>query len=83
MLPIAQSSRRGMRTTIWGQVRPGAGPKLYLLQRLALGRWVPVGRPRFTNARGTYTRVVRAGRGTRFRTAWVAGKRLSRPIAVR
>jgi Glycosyl hydrolases family 39 len=84
MLPIAQAGRRGLRTTIWGQIRPGDGPKQYLLQRLAQGRWAPVGRPALTNARGAYTRVVRAGTGARFRTVWLAEKkRFSRPIAVR
>jgi hypothetical protein len=84
MLPIAQSSRRGMRTTIWGQIRPGDGPKQYLLQRLTRGRWVGVGRSAFTNGRGSYTRVVQARKGTRFRVVWLGEtKKYSRPIAVR
>jgi hypothetical protein len=66
-LPIAQAGRRGLRTTIWGQVRPGKGRRWYRLQRLAHGRWHSVGPPSLTNARGSYTRVVRAGRGASFR----------------
>ena len=66
-LPIVQAARRGLRTTIWGQVRPGAGPRWYQLQRLAHGRWAPVGLTSLTSPGGFYTRVVGARRGTRFR----------------
>jgi hypothetical protein len=31
MLPITQAGRRGLRTTIWGQVRPGSGRRPYRL----------------------------------------------------
>jgi hypothetical protein len=66
-LPIVQAARQGLRTTIWGQVRPGSGLRWYRLQRLARGRWASVGPLSPTNAGGSYTRVVRAERGTRFR----------------
>jgi hypothetical protein len=66
-LPIAQAARRGLTTTIWGQIRPGTGQRWYLLQRYALGGWVSVGRLSETTPGGYYTRVVRASRGTRFR----------------
>jgi polysaccharide biosynthesis protein PslG len=81
-LPIAQAGRRGLRTTIWGQVRPGFGRRPYRLQRFAFGRWVSVGRVTFTNARGSYTRVVRAGRGVRLRIVAPALKATSRSITV-
>ena len=81
-LPIAQAGRKGLRTTIWGQVRPGFGKRLYRLQRLARGRWAPVGHPTLTNIRGSYTRVVRAAKGTRFRTVWLATGAASRAIVV-
>jgi hypothetical protein len=68
-LPIVQAARRGLRTTIWGQVRPGSGRRRYQLQRLAYGRWVAVGLPTLTSPGGFYTRVVWARRGTRFRIA--------------
>jgi hypothetical protein len=82
MLPIAQQARKGLRTTIWGQVRPGFGKRLYRLQRLANGRWVSVGHPVLTNIRGSYTRVVRAAKGTRFRVLWLTNGTASRAIVV-
>ena len=82
MLPIAQQARKGLRTTIWGQVRPGFGKRLYRLQRLANGRWVSVGHPALTNIRGSYLRVVRAGKGTRFRVLWLTTGAASRAIVV-
>jgi polysaccharide biosynthesis protein PslG len=83
MLPIAQSGRRGHRTTIWGQVRPSTGRRPYQLQRLVHGRWAHVGVPALTDARGSYTRVVWAARGTRFRTVWLGTMTSSRPIVIR
>ena len=81
-LPIAQASRRGLRTTIWGQVRPGTGGRQYLLERFVRGRWVASGRPALTDAHGSYTRVVYARKGTRFRIAWLPSDTVSRPIVV-
>ena len=81
-LPITQAARKGLRTTIWGQVRPGFGKRLYRLQRLAHGRYVSVGHPALTNIRGSYTRVVRATKGTRFRVLWLSTGETSRPIVV-
>jgi hypothetical protein len=54
-----------------------------VLQRLALGRWFPVGRPGLTDSRGAYTRVVNAVKGTRFRLVWQPTKTSSRPIVIR
>jgi hypothetical protein len=82
MLPIAQAARTGLRTTIWGQVRAGFGKRAYRLQRLAGGRWVNVGAPSLTNLRGSYTRVVRAAKGTRFRVLWLPSRAASRSIVV-
>jgi hypothetical protein len=82
MLPIAQAGRTGVRTTIWGQVRSGFGKRAYRLQRLAGGRWVNVGAPARTNQRGSYTRVVRATTGTRFRVLWLPNRTASRTIVV-
>jgi len=67
MLPIVQSGRRGARTTIWGQVRPGEARRWYRLQRFSRGGWVSVGHPARTNVFGSYTCVLRAPRGTRLR----------------
>jgi hypothetical protein len=83
MLPIAQAARRGSRTTIWGQVRPGAGRRQYRLQQLAHGYWRSVGGTQLTNASGSYTRVVRAGRGARFRIVAPAADATSRTITIR
>jgi hypothetical protein len=82
MLPIAQAARKGPRTTVWGQVRPGFGKRLYRLQRLAHGRWVSVGHPTLTNIRGSYTRTLRAPKGTRLRVLWLATGAMSRTIVV-
>ena len=67
MLPLAQVSRRGPVTTVWGQVRPGKGLRWYRLQRYFSGRWVAVGPWTTTNARGSFIRRLRVGRGTRLR----------------
>jgi hypothetical protein len=89
MLPIVQSGRRGLRTTVWGQVRPGKGRRWYRLQRLAGRRWVSIGHPTRTNVFGSYTRVIRAATGTRLRILYYpagAASRArvsSRPIVVR
>jgi len=66
-LPLAQVSRRGLRTTVWGQVRPGRGRRWYRLQRYFFGRWVSIGPYSLTAASGSYRRVVRVARGTRLR----------------
>ena len=88
MLPIVQSGRRGFRTTIWGQVRPGRGRRWYRLQRLSHGRWVSIGHPVRTNVFGSYTRVIRAPKGTRLRILYYPARVgfrehvSSRPIVV-
>jgi hypothetical protein len=66
--PLTQSSRRGTRTVLWGQVKPRAGRQPYRLRQLRGGRWVWIGGTRWTNARGVFVRTVRAGRGARFQT---------------
>ena len=62
-LPLAQVSRSGARTVIWGQVRPGSGARPYVLQRFAAGRWVALGGTARTSASGTFTRTVTLPRG--------------------
>jgi hypothetical protein len=81
-LPIAQAARRGLRTTIWGQVRPGSGRRWYRLQRLVNRRWHSVGPLSLTNSRGSYTRVVRAGRGASFRIVAPTLTTVSRRIVI-
>jgi hypothetical protein len=67
--PLTQLARRGLTTTLWGQVRPG-GAERYVLQQQRHGHWYSVGGLHRTTARGYLTRKVRAGRGARFRL-WV------------
>jgi hypothetical protein len=64
--PLAQRSRTGLATTLWGQIRPGR-EGAYILQRYADGGWHAVGGKSTTTARGYLQRAVRAGPGARFR----------------
>ncbi len=66
-LPLVQVSRRGSRTVLWSQDRPGQGRQKYVLDRVAGGRWRPVGGAKLTTQRGFVVRVVKATRGARFR----------------
>jgi hypothetical protein len=66
-LPLAERARRGPQALLWGQVRPGAGRRTYVLQRSTGGRWSPVGGAGQTDTRGTFTRTVALPPGTRVR----------------
>ncbi|MGI8421876.1 MAG: hypothetical protein ACR2MU_06415 [Gaiellaceae bacterium] len=66
-LPIAQRSRIGLRTVLWGQVRARSGRQPFHLQQQRSGRWYAVGGTRVTAASGTYGVTVRASAGARFR----------------
>jgi hypothetical protein len=81
MLPLAQVSRRGSRTTLWGQVRPGKGRQRFFLQTLSGGRWIAVGRARLTDTRGYLRLTVQARRGNLFRLSYPA-RRLASPALV-
>jgi hypothetical protein len=83
MLPIAVAGRTGTRTTIWGQIRPGSGPRPYQLLRLTPSGWEPIGATAETAANGTYTRVVYAPPGTRFRVLSLQTATPSRPVLIR
>ncbi len=80
-LPLAQLSRQGTLTVLWGQIRPGHGTRPYRLQRFRGGRWEWVGGTRRTNARGFLRRGVSAGPGAVFRL-WTA-RRLGTVLVVR
>ena len=64
--PLAERLRRGRRTVLWGQVRPG-GRNPYRLQRQDGSRWVAVGGTYRTTTRGYLSRTVNAGPGARYR----------------
>jgi hypothetical protein len=66
-LPLAQVWRRGRRTVLWGEVRPGTGRRVYLLQRWNGRRWVRVGSARRTSRRGAFRRVIWARPGEKLR----------------
>jgi hypothetical protein len=83
MLPIAEPGRRGRRTTIWGQVRPGAGRRRYVLEHFTRGHWAAVGRPALTDGNGSYERVVNAAKGMRYRIAWLPTSTFSRALVIR
>jgi hypothetical protein len=73
-LPFAQVSRSGSRATLWGQVRPGAGRRAYIIQRAVGSSWRAVGGTVQTDSGGTFTRTVTLPRGARVRLwAPVAG----------
>jgi hypothetical protein len=81
MLPLTQVSRRGSRTVVWGQVRPGAGPQEYALQRYAGSSWVTIGGTRVTSNRGYLLRTLTATRGT-FLRLWYPARGLASPTLV-
>jgi hypothetical protein len=66
-LPLAQASRRGSTTVLWGQVRPGSGRRTYELQQLVFGHWKIVGGLARTDSHGFLRRTVHAAAGARFR----------------
>ena len=66
-LPFAQVSRRGSRTTVWGQVRPRTGAQPYRLQQWRAGHWRWIGGTRLTTGAGYLRRVVTAARATQLR----------------
>ncbi len=78
-LPLTQVSRRGVRTVLWGQVRPGNGRQRYILQQHRGGKWRTVGGTRRTSARGYLTRTVRAGRNAKFRI-WYPAHGMASPV---
>ncbi len=82
-LPLVQVSRRGERTVLWGQVRPGKGRQRYILQQFRAGKWRTVGGTRRTSSRGYLTRTVRAGRGAKFRVWYPAGTLASPLLKIR
>jgi hypothetical protein len=81
ILPLAQVARNGLRTTVWGQVRPEQGRQRYILQQFRNGGWRAVGGVRATSARGFLVRTLRAGRGAKLRI-WYPRDALASPLLV-
>jgi len=82
-LPLAQASRSGSRAALWGQVRPGSGKRVYLLQR-AVGRaWQTVGGARRTTRGGAFTVSVSLPRGARVRLSAPAIGWSGEPVTLR
>jgi hypothetical protein len=66
-LPLAEVSRHGTSTVLWGQVRPGSGVRSYVLQRAVGGRWRAVGSTARTARSGAFTRRATLPAGARVR----------------
>src|SRR5262249_4238971 len=65
-LPFAAVRGPAAKTTLWGQIRTGAGRRPYALQQLVAGRWKSLGGTRQTASNGFFQATVRAPKGTRF-----------------
>ena len=83
VLPFAQVSRRGNRTSVWGQVRPRAGAQPYRLQQFRQGRWQSVGGMRLTTRGGFLRRIVTAGPGARLRVWSPRDRRYSAILTIK
>jgi hypothetical protein len=82
-LPFAEVSRRGTRTTVWGQVRPRTGAQPYRLQQWRAGHWRWIGGTRLTTRAGYLRRVVTAGRGAKLRIWSPRDRRYSAIVTIR
>jgi hypothetical protein len=81
-LPLSQVSRSGLRTVLWGQVRPSSGRRPFRLQQFR-GGWQTVGSTRLTSSRGFFRTAVRAGLGAKFRVYSVRDSTYSPILVVR
>jgi hypothetical protein len=66
-LPFAAIPGTKGKTTLWGQVRAGSGPRPFLLQELVGGRWKNLGGTRHTSSAGFFQVTVEVAKGTHFR----------------
>jgi hypothetical protein len=76
ILPLDQVSRKGSRTTVWGQVRPGKGRQRYELQVRVDEEWTTVGGIQRTSPRGYLKRTIVAPRGSHVRL-WYPARRIA------
>jgi hypothetical protein len=82
-LPLAQISRTGQRTVVWGQIRPGSGARPYRLQQFRAGAWSWIGGTQRTGTGGTFRRVLRARPGSLVRVWSVDERSFGRPLRIR
>ena len=82
-LPFAQVSRRGNRTTVWGQVRPRTGAQPYRLQVFKNRQWRWVGGTRPTSRAGYLRRIVTAGKGSKLRVWSPRDRRYSTVLTIK
>jgi hypothetical protein len=82
-LPLAQVSRTGTRTVLWGQVRPGSGRRPYALQRWNGHGWSRVGAVLRTSSTGAFERVVSARAGQLFRVSSPVAAYVSPSLRIR
>jgi hypothetical protein len=82
-LPLAEVTRRGSRTVLWGQVRPGTGVRTYRLEAQRKGRWRWLGPARRTSRLGFLSQTVTATRGTLVRIWSPGANAFGWPLLVR
>ena len=82
-LPLAQESRHGSQTLLWGQVRPGHGRRAYRLQKLVNGRWTWYGGTARTSSAGFFRRTVLGTARDRFRLWAPSLRAFSPPLVLR
>jgi len=79
-LPLAEVSRRGDRTTLWGQIRAPGDVGTYRVQRFTGGSWRDAGPARPARRGGFFLFTATLPRGTRVRV--VAGDVTTPPLIV-
>jgi len=79
--PLAEVTRRGSTTALWGVIRPGSGHRPYRLQRWTGGHWTTMGGVQRTAAGGMLRRSVQASAGTKLRL--LAGTMAGNTLVVR
>ena len=81
--PLAQVSRRGTRTALWGQIRPGKGARTYRMEVSSGGKWRWAGSNRHTNSVGAFAVTLNAPKGSLVRVWSPAARAFGWPVLVR
>jgi len=81
--PLAQVTRSGARTALWGQIRPGKGVRTYRLQIRARSSWRWAGPTRRTTRLGFFAVKVAAPRGALVRVWSPQQRAYGWPLLVR